>query len=166
MQCECNSSEQCVSHYCYCSVYNMLHLLLIERCIDGWDATLQAGRSGVRLPMGSLIFFFSVHLILPASLWLWGLLSLKQKWVPENLSWGKTRPASNADYLNAICEHCLGNVGSSISHNLTGLYGLLQGWLLFLFVLCSLCGCVFLCAVLNLSVVWYFVWYVYFCVVS
>jgi hypothetical protein len=41
----------------------------------------QAGRSRVRFPMVSLEFF--IDIILPATLWLWGLLSLYHTWVPE-----------------------------------------------------------------------------------
>jgi hypothetical protein len=39
-----------------------------------WGTMLQAGRSRIRLPMRSLDF--SVHLILPETLWPWGRLSL------------------------------------------------------------------------------------------
>jgi hypothetical protein len=48
--------------------------------VVGWGTTLQAGRSPVRFPMRSLNF--SIALILTAALWLWGRLSLQQKWVP------------------------------------------------------------------------------------
>ena len=46
----------------------------------GWGTALQAGRSRVWLPMVSLGFFIGI--ILPATLWHWGRLSLQQKWVP------------------------------------------------------------------------------------
>jgi hypothetical protein len=48
--------------------------------VDGLGTMLQAGRSRVRFPMKSLDF--SIDLILSAALWLRGLLSLYQKWVP------------------------------------------------------------------------------------
>jgi hypothetical protein len=41
---------------------------------------LEAGRSRVRFPMKSLNF--AIDLFIPGSLWLWGRLSLCQKWVP------------------------------------------------------------------------------------
>jgi hypothetical protein len=55
------------------------------------------------------------------------------------------------------------NVGSSTSHNLLGLHGLLRGELYFFSVLCPLCPLLFvqLCVLLCLGVVCYFVWYVY-----
>jgi hypothetical protein len=63
---------------------------------------LQAGRSGIRVPMRSSNF--STYLILPASLWPWDLLSLEQKRVPEYISEGKARPARKVDNLTAIYE--------------------------------------------------------------
>jgi hypothetical protein len=48
--------------------------------VVGWGIVLQAGRSRFRVSMRSLDI--SICLILPAALWLWGRLSLWQKWVP------------------------------------------------------------------------------------
>jgi hypothetical protein len=47
---------------------------------------LQAEKSRVRVPMRSLNFFLTIYLMLPAASWPWNSLSLKQKWVPEDLS--------------------------------------------------------------------------------
>jgi hypothetical protein len=33
-------------------------------------------------------FLFSIYLILPAAPWPYGLLSLEQKWIPEDISGG------------------------------------------------------------------------------
>jgi hypothetical protein len=59
----------------------------------------------------------------------WGLLSLWQKWVPEQKKFlsSKVCPVHRADNLTAMWDDCLGNVGASTSHNLMALYGLLEG---------------------------------------
>jgi hypothetical protein len=43
----------------------------------------------------------------------------------RNLSGGKGRPDRGADYLTAIFEPIVENVGASTSHNPMGLHGLL-----------------------------------------
>jgi hypothetical protein len=58
---------------------------------------LQAGRWGVRLPTGSLIF--SMHLILPAPPWLQGLISLSQK---SDGLYRRVRPGRNTDVRSWI----------------------------------------------------------------
>jgi hypothetical protein len=43
-------------------------------------------------------------LILPATIWPWGLLNLWEKWIPEDLSGDKARPAHEAYNVTTICE--------------------------------------------------------------
>jgi hypothetical protein len=73
-----------ISVSCNYLVFHFYLLLLYTPfffCVGavGWDTSLQAGRSWVRFPLVSFELF--IDIILPAALWLWGWLSLKQKWV-------------------------------------------------------------------------------------
>jgi hypothetical protein len=63
-----------------CTWFIWLKIIGARSSVLGWGTTLQAGRSRFRFPMKSLDF--SIDLILPAALWLWGRLSLYYKWVP------------------------------------------------------------------------------------
>jgi hypothetical protein len=62
-----------------------------------WGTVLQAGRSWVWFPVGSLGFF--IGLILVATLWPWGQLNLWQKWIPGVSLGGWRQPMPKVDHL-------------------------------------------------------------------
>jgi hypothetical protein len=72
-------------------------LISVRNSVVGWGATPQFERSWVRFPISSLDF--SIDLIIPAALWPWGRLSLRQQWEPR----GKGRPTRKAENFAAIC---------------------------------------------------------------
>jgi hypothetical protein len=84
----------------------------------GWGTVLQAGRSQVQFPMVSLEFFTDITL--PAILWPWGWLSLKQKCVPWILPGGQRHPVHRADLTTFMCW-LPWNLGASTSWNPQGL---------------------------------------------
>jgi hypothetical protein len=100
----------------------------------GWGTLLQAGRSRIRFPTKSLDF--SIDLILPAALWPWSWLSLKQNWVPGIILGATGGRHVRLQHHNHLWADCLENVGVSTSHNYMGIHGLLQGcFYLFVFTL-------------------------------
>jgi hypothetical protein len=90
--------------------------------IFSWGTMLQAARSRVRFAMS---LDFSVYLILPAELWIFGRLSLWQKWVPGIFLGVKSgrRVRLTTSLPSADCPE---NVGVSTSHNSMSLHGLLR----------------------------------------
>jgi hypothetical protein len=71
----------------------------------GWGTTQKVGRSRVRFPMVSLEFF--IDIILPAALWPWSWLILKQKWVPGIIPGGKGGRYVGLTTLPPSCADCL-----------------------------------------------------------
>jgi len=98
----------------------------------GWGTAPQAGRSQVRFQMVSLEFF--IDIILPATLWPRGWLSLWQKWVPGIFSGWSRQPVCRADNLTTFMCRLPWNLGASTSWNPQGLSRPVMG-LLYLYML-------------------------------
>jgi hypothetical protein len=90
--------------WCYrtCKIYIYTSL---EACssVVGWGTMLQAGKSRVRFPMGSLVFFFNWpnHSSRTMSLW---STQPGTEMSTRKLPGGEGRPAHKADNLTAICK--------------------------------------------------------------
>ena len=74
---------------------------------------------GVRFPIVSLRCFIDV--ILPAAQWLWGWLSLQQKWVPGIFPGGWRRPVRRADNRTTFMCRLSWNLGAWTSWKPQGL---------------------------------------------
>ena len=64
-----------------------------QKVAVGWGTALQAGKSRVRFPMVSLLYF--IDIILPAAQWPWGLREMSIK----SISWGVRGPVCRDDNL-------------------------------------------------------------------
>jgi len=98
----------------------------------GSGTALQAWRSRVRFPTVSLEFF--VDIILPGSHWLWGWLSLWQKWVPGIFPGGK---GGRCVGLTTLPPSFSWNLGVSTFWNPQGLSRPVMGLLYFIPIQCN-----------------------------
>jgi hypothetical protein len=94
---------------------------LARGSIVGWGTMLQAGRSPIRVPDE---VDFSIYLILPATLWPWGRLSLQQKWVPGIFLVVKSGRLVELTTMQPSVSRMSENMGTSTSRNPKGLHGL------------------------------------------
>jgi hypothetical protein len=104
----------------------MQHKKRAHGSVVGWGTMVQSGMSRFRVPMKSLVFFFSLPNPSGRTMALGStqplIRDMNTKNIPEN-----GRPALKADNLTDIWAECPENVGASTSHNPMGLHGLLQG---------------------------------------
>jgi hypothetical protein len=100
---------------CSWQIYQYNNNSMIRGGAVVWNTALQAGRSRVRFPRLLLELF--IDIFLPAALWPWGWLSIKQKWVPGIFPGGLRRPVRRADNLTTFTYQLSWNLGASISWN-------------------------------------------------
>jgi hypothetical protein len=68
-------------------------------------------------------WIFSVRLILPAASWAWGLLRPQQKWIPKDISGGKSAASASSRQLNHhLWTDCPNNAVPRTSNRHTGLH--------------------------------------------
>jgi len=93
----------------------------------GRVTALHVGSSRVLFPVRSLGFYFD--LILPAAVWIWGRLSLYQKWGPHVSLRGKGGLCVGQKNLPPSCANFLEILGTSASWTSKGLCRSAQGLL-------------------------------------
>jgi hypothetical protein len=112
--------------------------------VVGWGTMLQARRSRVWFPMGSLDFSIDI-IFKPHYDSVVGSASNRNEY--QESSWGwRAAGAQGWQPYRHLWAHCLGNMGASTPHNPMGLHGPLQGQLYLFFYLpiflTRVCACV------------------------